>query len=216
MHNHDIDLFFPTIAEREVQYNARESVPDFDACVRRYAESSARVRTRRPGVLDLRVGGSPYFSVDGGATNIAGFSTGQEHGDGWQASHFSNSGLTLMKPTVGFGQSYDAFPQDLMALDANAVEACAVLRRGAPHPEYRQVTLVDCAGQTACFSGSRGLGVHDEAHGQNVVSAGNLLANTGVPQAIVAAFESSDGDLGARVVAAMAAGLAAETVQVQG
>src|SRR5690606_13816244 len=56
MHNHDIDLFFPTIAEREVQYNARESVPDFDACVRRYAESSARVRARRPGVLDLRYG----------------------------------------------------------------------------------------------------------------------------------------------------------------
>lgn len=98
---------------------------------------------------------------------------------------------------------------DLMALGANAVEACAVLRRGAPHPEYRQVTLVDCAGQTACFSGSRVLGVHAEAHGQNVVSAGNLLANTGVPQAIVAAFEASDGDLGARVVAAMAAGLVA-------
>lgn len=56
MHDTDIDLFFPTIAEREVQYNARESVPDFDACVRRYAESSARVRTRRPGVLDLRYG----------------------------------------------------------------------------------------------------------------------------------------------------------------
>ncbi|MDR7332871.1 NF038122 family metalloprotease [Roseateles asaccharophilus] len=70
------------------------------------------------GVLDLRVGGSPYFSVDGGATNIAGFSTGQEHGDGWQASHFVNSGLTLMKPTVSFGQSYDAFPQDLTAFDA--------------------------------------------------------------------------------------------------
>src|SRR6478609_9496503 len=56
MHNADIDLFFPTIAEREVQYNARESVADFDACVQRYAESSARVRTRRPGVLDLRYG----------------------------------------------------------------------------------------------------------------------------------------------------------------
>ncbi|QYJ22059.1 alpha/beta hydrolase [Achromobacter sp. ES-001] len=56
MHKPDIDLFFPTIAEREVQYNARESVADFDACVRRYAESSARVRSRRPAVLDLRYG----------------------------------------------------------------------------------------------------------------------------------------------------------------
>ncbi|KAG1356179.1 hypothetical protein G6F61_014617 [Rhizopus arrhizus] len=56
MHDTDIDLFFSSIAERDVQYNARESVADFDACVRRYAESSARVRTRRPGVLDLRYG----------------------------------------------------------------------------------------------------------------------------------------------------------------
>ena len=38
------DLFFASIAEREVQYNARASVADFDACVRRYAESAARVR----------------------------------------------------------------------------------------------------------------------------------------------------------------------------
>ena len=45
MHDTDIDLFFSSIPERDIQYNARESVPDFDACVRRYAESSARVRT---------------------------------------------------------------------------------------------------------------------------------------------------------------------------
>ncbi|WZB62959.1 alpha/beta hydrolase [Achromobacter xylosoxidans] len=50
------DLFFASIAEREVQYNARASVADFDACVRRYAESAARVRTRRAGVLNLRYG----------------------------------------------------------------------------------------------------------------------------------------------------------------
>ena len=49
------DLFFASIAEREVQYNARASVADFDA-VRRYAESAARVRTRRPAVLNLRYG----------------------------------------------------------------------------------------------------------------------------------------------------------------
>lgn len=56
MRDVDIDLFFPTIAEREVQYNARESVADFDACVRRYAESAAAVKSRRPGLLNLRYG----------------------------------------------------------------------------------------------------------------------------------------------------------------
>ena len=40
------DLFFASIAEREVQYNARASVADFDACVRA-TRNRRRVRTRR-------------------------------------------------------------------------------------------------------------------------------------------------------------------------
>jgi uncharacterized Ntn-hydrolase superfamily protein len=55
------------------------------------------------------------------------------------------------------------------------------------------------------------MGVHASAQGRDVVSAGNLLANTSVPSAIVSAFEASgeQADLGGRVVAAMLAGLAA-------
>ncbi|MEJ2896535.1 alpha/beta hydrolase [Bordetella avium] len=51
-----IDLFFASLAEREVEYNARASVPDFDACVRRYAQSAAAIRASRPGIIDLRYG----------------------------------------------------------------------------------------------------------------------------------------------------------------
>ena len=100
---------------------------------------------------------------------------------------------------------------DLLALGATAEQACAVLRQTAPHVEFRQFALIDRQGGTACFSGQRVLGVHAEAQGCDVVSAGNLLANTGVPGAIVAAFESAgdDADLGGRVLTAMAAGLAA-------
>lgn len=75
-------------------------------------------RYSAPGVADVRVGGTPYFSVDGGATSIAYFSTGSEHGDGWQASHFTSNAVNLMRPFVGFGQSYDATPADLYAMDA--------------------------------------------------------------------------------------------------
>ncbi|WP_158801862.1 MULTISPECIES: DUF1028 domain-containing protein [unclassified Acidisoma] len=98
---------------------------------------------------------------------------------------------------------------DLLALGVAAGPACEALRRGAPHPEYRQLTLIDRNGETAVFSGEHVLGVHAEARGQDVVSAGNLLADPGVPQGIVAAFETTPGDLGDRVIAAMRAGLAA-------
>jgi len=98
---------------------------------------------------------------------------------------------------------------DLMRRGADAQEACAIVRRTAPHAAFRQVTVIDAQGRTACFSGGRTLGVHAMAQGVDAVSAGNLLAGPEVPAAIVAAFEASDGDLGQRVVDAMLAGLAA-------
>lgn len=66
----------------------------------------------------MSVGGSPYFSVDGGATAIQSFATGVAHGDGSQASHFAPGSLALMRPAVASGQSYDATAADLTALDA--------------------------------------------------------------------------------------------------
>jgi uncharacterized Ntn-hydrolase superfamily protein len=98
---------------------------------------------------------------------------------------------------------------DLMALGASADQARATLAATAPDAAYRQLTLIDAQGRTAVFSGARTLGIHGEAQGRDVVSAGNLLAHSGVPWEIVAAFE--DGalqDIGDRVMEAMAAGLA--------
>ncbi len=99
----------------------------------------------------------------------------------------------------------------LMAQGAGAREVCEAVKAKASHLEYRQLTMIDAQGGTSVFSGAHVLGVHGEAVGKNVVSAGNLLANDGVPSAVVAAFETSDAaaELGDRIVAAMLAGLAA-------
>lgn len=72
------------------------------------------------GKLDVRVGGNPYFSVDGGATSIETFSTGSKAhgGNGYQASHFGTNAVNLMRPFVGNGQFYDATAADLAAFDA--------------------------------------------------------------------------------------------------
>ncbi|OVZ55252.1 esterase [Pigmentiphaga sp. NML080357] len=50
------DLLFADLAERAVQYNARASVPDFDACVREYAELAEVARQRCAAVRDLYYG----------------------------------------------------------------------------------------------------------------------------------------------------------------
>jgi hypothetical protein len=60
-----------------------------------------------------------YFSLDGGATSLALFSTGTIYGDGRQASHWKdNLGLGLMDPTVNYGELMVLTENDLRAFDA--------------------------------------------------------------------------------------------------
>ena len=70
------------------------------------------------GALDMRVGGSPYFSVDGGASQIESFATGTYNGDGWQASHFTPDAANLMRPYLGRGYIQNATEADWAAMDA--------------------------------------------------------------------------------------------------
>ena len=52
------------------------------------------------GTRDLGYGGDTYFSIDGGQTNLGGFSTGSVNGDGAQASHWRDGlGLGILDPT---------------------------------------------------------------------------------------------------------------------
>ena len=98
---------------------------------------------------------------------------------------------------------------DLMQAGATAAQAIARIKADSAFIDYRQVLVIDAAGGTAIHSGPNALGIWAEAQGRDVASGGNLLANSGVPQAIVAGFESSTGHLGDRLIAAMRAGIAA-------
>ena len=106
-------------------------------------------------------------------------------------------------PTLG------PFALDLMQGGMSAPEAIAGVRDQGRHIAYRQVLAIDRQGQTAIHSGPKSLGIWTQAQGVNVASGGNLLANDGVPEAIVAAFEAAQGHLGDRLIAALRAGLTA-------
>ena len=98
---------------------------------------------------------------------------------------------------------------DLMAGGASAQAALDALAARETHIDYRQLVAVDAAGRTAIRSGRHALGIHAGAEGQDCAAAGNLLAHDGVPAALVAAFEATSGELGGRLMDALAAGLAA-------
>ncbi len=91
----------------------------------RYSEFSDQL-----GVLDWGVGGvdgeAPFFSIDGGATNLFGdafFSTGSFLGDGRQASHWRDVARGevqrgIMDPTLSRGTNSIITGLDLAAFDA--------------------------------------------------------------------------------------------------
>jgi hypothetical protein len=93
------------------------------------------------GKMDVRVGspdGTPYLSVDGGATSIESFSTGTNYGDGWQASHFGPASNTLMRAFVRNGEFYDASAADLAAFDAIGWDVAVA---AVPEPETYALML---------------------------------------------------------------------------
>ncbi|OBR38403.1 fimbrial assembly protein FimA [Donghicola sp. JL3646] len=98
---------------------------------------------------------------------------------------------------------------ELMGQGLSAPDALERIRQKGAFIEYRQVLMVDAMGRTAIHSGPNALGIWSEAQAENVASGGNLLADSGVPQAIVEGFLVAKGHLGDRLIAAMRAGLAA-------
>jgi uncharacterized Ntn-hydrolase superfamily protein len=98
---------------------------------------------------------------------------------------------------------------DLMEQGMSAEAAITQVGKRGKFIEYRQVLAVDSSGRTAIHSGPNSLGIWTQAQSENVASGGNMLANDGIPQAIVDGFLWSSGHLGDRLIAAMRAGLAA-------
>lgn len=98
---------------------------------------------------------------------------------------------------------------DLMERGATPGEALAILERTGEHMAWRQVLAVGRTGESAIYSGSQVLGLWSEAQDVDVAAAGNLLADTAVPEAMVTTFSRTKGGLGDRLMAALAAGLTA-------
>lgn len=94
-----------------------------------------------------------------------------------------------------------------MAAGISATDTLAHLLEMELHPDYRQLAVLNFEGQSATFSGKNALGTHATATGNDCVAAGNLLDNSGVPQAMVAAFEKSSGHLADRLLRVLDAGL---------
>jgi uncharacterized Ntn-hydrolase superfamily protein len=102
-------------------------------------------------------------------------------------------------------------PRALALLEAgmSGDEVARTAAESFDFPEWRQVALVDMQGRVGTYHGARCSGVHGEMRGTAVVALGNLLGSTEVPAAALRGYERATGPLEARLLAGLAAGLAA-------
>ncbi|MCG6890730.1 MAG: DUF1028 domain-containing protein [Gammaproteobacteria bacterium] len=120
------------------------------------------------------------------------------------------------RPGVGIALSQNITDPRLgprmLALIADGVAVNAALDatvHSTPYIRYRQLALIDTGGNTGLYSGAGVLGCFASAEGRHCVAAGNLLANESVPGAMVSGLEAAQGSFGSRLLAALAAGIAA-------
>ncbi|MBL8672599.1 MAG: DUF1028 domain-containing protein [Alphaproteobacteria bacterium] len=95
----------------------------------------------------------------------------------------------------------------LLAQGMGAAGVAAQLAAGTRGPEHRQIAVVDRYGNTGWHTGAKALAVAKDAQGAGAVALGNLLADPGVPAAMVAAFAAAKGEtLAERLVRGLEAG----------
>lgn len=114
----------------------------------------------------------------------------------------------------------------LMRLGATAEEALQILLRDDPAPETRQVGIVDAHGHAASWTGAeafewrgglvgqgtgaaRPAGPGTVVTGRGYTAQGNILVSEATVEAMARTFESTEGTLGDRLLAAVMAGGAA-------
>lgn len=105
--------------------------------------------------------------------------------------------------------SYGPTGLELMAAGYSAGETLARLLADDPERELRQVGIVDARGGTATFTGSACHAWAGGRTGPGYAVQGNILTGPEVVDAMAHAFETTDGPLAVRLLAALAAGDAA-------
>lgn len=97
---------------------------------------------------------------------------------------------------------------DLMENGAGANRAIANIVGATPHIEYRQLVAVSMNGESAAYSGPKSLGVFGDFCQPYAAAAGNLLADTCIPELLVRTFAEVEGrHLGDRILSALRAAL---------
>lgn len=101
--------------------------------------------------------------------------------------------------------SYGPLGLELMRAGRSAAEALAGLVAADPAPEVRQVGMVDARGRVAVHTGARAIAHACDGSGEGFAVQANLMKHPTVCEAMFRAYTEAEGDLAARLMAALEA-----------
>ncbi len=99
--------------------------------------------------------------------------------------------------------SYGPLGLALMKAGRTAAQALEGLKRADPHPEIRQVAMLDAAGNVAAHTGDKCIPAAGHIVGKDFSVQANLMLNVKVWPAMADAFMAAKGDLAERMLAAL-------------
>ena len=95
---------------------------------------------------------------------------------------------------------------DLLRGGFTAAESLTALSSVDPHPERRQVAVLDVDGDLAVYTGAGCVEAAGHLQGENCVALANMVASPAVWVSMVERFENTGGSLSTRLLAALQAG----------
>jgi uncharacterized Ntn-hydrolase superfamily protein len=101
--------------------------------------------------------------------------------------------------------SYGKLGLDLMRAGRSAPDALKGLLAADENREVRQVAMIDASGKVSAYTGTKCIPATGQHIGQNYSVQANLMLSEKVWPAMAKAFESTQGDLAARLLAALEA-----------
>ena len=122
---------------------------------------------------------------------------------------FASAGVGAVATQSVANTTYGPRGLEMLRVGNSASDVLAALTSADGRREQRQVAVIGAGGRAAAFTGQECTSWAGHQVGENYSAQGNILAGPEVVEAMGLAFETTEGDLATRLVAALAAGQAA-------
>jgi len=122
---------------------------------------------------------------------------------------YAKSGVGAIATQASANQSYGPRGLELLEQGLSPDEVVTRLTNADEGRDRRQLAVIDAQGRVSAYTGSRTSDWAGHIEGNNYSVQGNILVSEQVVQAMAQAFETTEGELAERLMAALDAGQAA-------